>query len=291
MGTARVVNPEANRWGGPMLEIAPFRGWTSDLERMWREAGKPALVLGEVEAPLDFLAELHGLRQLGLSGVAQVSDAVVGDCLELEALLLNTDCTNPVDLTGLTRLRDLDLGDHRKGTEQLPTSIRRLIIWRCRWRDLRPLAPLRGLREVELSAHRLADLSGLESATDLTRLRLSYVSAEQPFAKLRAPNLRELALESSSRIRSLDGIEALAGSLECLSLIDLPKLESLAPVRGLATLQHISLLGRSNVLDGDLTPLLELPGLTAFIDGRRHYQPSSKELKLLEPEEEHDDQP
>jgi hypothetical protein len=108
-----------------------------------------------------------------------------------------------VELTGLTHLRDLDLGDHRKGTEQLPTSIQRLTIWRCRWRDLRPLARLHGLRDVELSAHRLADLSGLESATALTHLRLSYISAEQPFATLRAPHLQELALESSSRIRSL----------------------------------------------------------------------------------------
>jgi hypothetical protein len=51
------------------------------------------------------------------------------------------------------------------------------------------------------------------------------------------------------------------------------------------------LLGRTNILDGDVTPLLDFPGLTAFIDGRRHYRPPAKELKHLEPESEYDDRP
>lgn len=284
MCAVRLNNPEGNRWGGPILEISPFRGWTTDLKRMWQEADRPALVLGDMYAPLDFLADLDGLRQLGLSGVSEFPDGVVGECLDLEALMLATDCTNRVDLTRLTRLRDLDLNDHRKGTERLPSSIQRLVIWRCRWRDLQPLAPLSGLREAELSAHRLEDLSGVEAATELTSLRLSYIRAEQPFATLHPPRLCEVSLESSSRIRSLNGIEAVAGSLTHLQLVDLPYVESLAPMRSLTNLQHVGLLGRTNILDGDLGPLSEIPGLTALVDGRRHYRPSARELRHLEPE-------
>jgi hypothetical protein len=83
--------------------------------------------------------------------------------------------------------------------------------------------------------------------------------------------LVELEITNCPRLERIDVVARLA-ELQKLTLGNNGKVESLKPLRGLRNLHWLTFPESTNIVDGDLTPLLELPSLrkVAF-QNRRHY--------------------
>src|SRR5262249_42874841 len=74
------------------------------------------------------------------------------------------------------------------------------------------------------------------------------------------PNLSVLWVEGAKHLARLDAVAALK-NLETLNLSDCPNIRTLRPLRGLPHLQTVWFFGKTNILDGDLSPLKTLPQL------------------------------
>ncbi len=274
-----VIRSRFSSWGNPSMHVRALRQWSDELTRQWTDLGRPTLVLQDPQGDLNFLTDLPGLRVLGIIGVVgSRSDAAVGDCQDLESLTLITDCTNQLDLTDLSSLKVLHVVGERKGIDQLPQSLETLELRGLRWRDLGPLAGLARLRQLDFAGRRLSDVSALGRCPALSQIQLIYAQFGQPFVQLREARLERVRLETCSRVESLDGIEAQAESLEYLSLADLPRLQSIRPIGGLKKLKVLTLSGRTNVVDGDLSPIVGFPGICVAGVNRQHYRPQLNEL-------------
>ena len=112
---------------------------------------------------------------------------------------------------------------------------------------LRPLIHLKALRLANL--RRLVSLSGLECLT----------------------NLKELEINTCPKIHSIDEMAALA-ELRILNLNNDGPIRSLSPLRNLKALEMVNFYESTNIVDGDLSPLVraEHPLKVSFRN-RRHY--------------------
>src|SRR5262249_11900376 len=119
---------------------------------------------------------------------------------------------------------------------------------------LRPLARLRSLRLANLK--RLQSLAGLEALT----------------------NLEELEIHTCRAFTSIEEVGALS-RLRKLLLNNDGKIASLKPIDKLSDLQWVLFYESTNIVDGDLSPLLRLKKLSRLsFQNRRHYSHRREEF-------------
>lgn len=248
--------------------------WSPDDADEISRSGINRLVV--VRAPnLNFLEQAPPLE------VVQVMDLQLKDVsgihaqAELKWLDLNAYFATPVDFSVFRNLERLHL-DWGPGAESVVslTRLRRLSINRYPATDLTGIGAHPGLRRLRLSdARRLQSLDGLDRFTSIEDIRLLALTNLEDLGALStvAVTLDELELDTCKRIGTLDWFTPLI-HLRVLSILNCGKVPSLKPIEGLLELQVFLFYESTNVLDGDLTPLLRLPNLkdTSFQD-RRHY--------------------
>jgi internalin A len=89
-----------------------------------------------------------------------------------------------------------------------------------------------------------------------------------------AGSLRDLEFEACPALDSLDEIGSLH-NLQFFGFSDCGDVESLAPIAALRQLEELHAWGSTRVLDGDLSPLANLPRLRDVrMRSRRNYRPS-----------------
>ena len=93
--------------------------------------------------------------------------------------------------------------------------------------------------------------------------------------------LRELHLEACKKVSTLDDV-ATCGDLEVLNLSDGANFTSAQPLRALTKLRELLLFGSTRIMDGDLSPIADLPQLQELrMQSRRHYRPSVEEIQKI----------
>lgn len=149
--------------------------------------------------------------------------------------------------------------------------------------DLEQIGAVHSLQELLLiGGPRLRGLEFVEGLSGLQELVIANttVDAQVSLAPLSGlSHLRVLGLGPGiNAAEAPEHIGALI-NLEVLSLEQLPPLESIAFVRGLSRLYSLK-IHRTPILDGDLSPLLDLPSLARVYvhPYRKHYAPSEAEL-------------
>lgn len=190
-------------------------------------------------------------------------------------------------MEGFVRLQDLSISwDLIKGQVNNLTTVENLYVDRYSFPDLLPLAPLPTLRSLRMKERpKIKSLQGLSIFSRLEKLAIHGASLLADDSALQgssaAKTLRELQLESCQRLVNIDNV-SLASEVEILNMGDCGDLESLAPIRGMRKLRRLSLYESTRILDGDLSPVLDLPELTDFrIASRRDYVPSAQEVQRL----------
>jgi hypothetical protein len=143
------------------------------------------------------------------------------------------------------------------------TSLESLTILGSPIRSLEGLAPLLELRSLRVGDLRqLASLSGIENLIRLERLEIN----------------------TCRKICAINEISSLA-KLRELHLNNLGDIQSLKPLAKLSQLHRVTFAESTNVLDGDLSPLVGLPALEVVsFHNRRHYSLRREAFRPLTPD-------
>ncbi|MFE4194564.1 hypothetical protein ACFRJ9_01760 [Paenarthrobacter sp. NPDC056912] len=244
---------------------------------------------GFVGPSLDFLrpwplAELHVLLppMKDLSPIRRLRESLKG--LQLEIFPTGEGA---IDIEGFLRLEELAIS-WTMIQEQVSsiTTIEHLYLDRYSSQDLVPLAPLVSLRNLQMKGGpKLESLHGLRAFSRLVRLAVHGASLLADDSALQgspaATTLTELQLESCRKLSNIENV-SLALNLEILNMGDCGDIESLSPLRRMRNLQSLSLYESTRIVDGDLSPVLDLPKLTDFrIASRRNYNPSVTDIQRL----------
>lgn len=161
-------------------------------------------------------------------------------------------------------------------------NLQELFVYAYPERDLYPLIGHDKLTVLRMKpCPRLESLDGLSAFPDLAYLqvvaarRLTDLSALQTgFAKL-----TKLDLMASSSIGQLGDLQHLTSLVE-LWIAECRHIASLAPLAGLINLETLLAWASTRIVDGDLSPLLRLPKLSALLmKDRPFYSPSVAEIK------------
>ena len=257
--------------------------WSDAADEALSSGGADGLVLnyarGFSATSLDFIRSAWNLRRLSLLD-RSVVDLEPLDRLaaSLEQLSIQVSAEAQLDLHGFDLLRDLSApwGLIAATLGELP-ALRTLGTFEgFGEHDLRSLRDHVSLQRLTLKdAPYLRSLDGVE-ALDLHVLRLQGAPRLQDVSALVSlkDTLRELWVEGARELESLDDIGRLR-NLRHLQIGDCGAIRSLAPLSNLRELEALYAWGTTQVVDGDLTPLLDLPALREIrMRDRRNYQPA-----------------
>ena len=227
--------------------------------------------------------EFGKYRGLHVSGVADLSFLKdFPNLLYLE--IADQKRVNPRHLDGLTNLRGLRLESPGAGIDfgcfpELEVfvgdwhvdncnlhqcrELRQLRAWQFNPRslDLSKLANIPRLEWLAITQTNIASLAGVEMLEDLRYLEVAYAPKLElldalAFAEI---GIRELSLGKAKKISSYRPIASIS-QLRRLKLSDCASMANLKWVAGMNRLDFFSFV-ETNVVDGDLTPLLSLPKL------------------------------
>lgn len=163
-------------------------------------------------------------------------------------------------------------------------ELRQLRAWKFRpeSRDLASIARATRLEWLQLVQTSIESLYGVGQLEDLRYLEVAYAPKLTTLDALGAARseVRELKLERANRIESYEPLSAVP-FLRRVQLIGCAPMPDLQWTQGMDRLDFLSFVD-TNVLSGDLTPLLDLPALrnVGTLD-ERHYSHKGAELNAL----------
>lgn len=259
--------------------------WTSDHTRLYIEHGYNSVdyaVYGELARgeDLSFLRDLPGLKGLSLDGDIR-DDTVVFDLYQLEGLTNFLPIKKPLRLERLSRLEDLSLR-WRPGMESVAPLQRLTYIEGYRWageslESLGDKPELDFLRLEIKRKHRLS-LKGVRGLTKLRKLWLAYGETTDWQEVASVPSLQEIVVDGCKGI-DLEAVCQLP-NLRILRIINGGSLASLAPLRNVPTLEEFA--SDSDVVDGEMTPLLELPNLEYIaVSNKKHFSHTQEKIEAI----------
>lgn len=204
----------------------------------------------------------------------------------LESLSVTTDPALAVDLARLPKVRDLSAAwSQVKRTIDAATGLRAAFFLGYEARDLEPLTSLGHLTELIFKDRpRLRSLNGISSLPALRLLGVYLAKDLDDIADIRGHRaLHDLALESCRRLTRIDELGDCRG-LRSLNLSECGDIESLSPISQLTDLEDLQLFGSTRILDGDLSPIADLPRLKSLrMRSRRSYRPSVEAVQSTLP--------
>lgn len=250
--------------------------WAPLTGRQIAEAGVRELV---VEAgtrsgsSLDFLIDVPFIERLRVPSVSIRNDGGVRALRQLRELELQNYGVSEIDFASFPHLEKLTTV-WRPGAESALEceGLRSLSIRGFPGSDLTAFRRLVQLRQLDLVEGGLESTKGIERFLQLEWLRLG---ALRKLSSLRGVDalvlLRELRIVRCRRISSLAELSALR-VLKLLFLEDLGTVGSASALAGLTELQQLGIIGDTNIEDGDLEPVSQLPLLEMVsMRNRRHY--------------------
>lgn len=224
------------------------------------------------------IAFLEKLQDVGLRGVEVyawgVKDITPLQFIpDLEYLGLQCEFTKASDFSNFKQLKICKLLWRPKANTVFDSpGLKLLNIVNYPDEDLNSLKNLTGLRRLQITSRKLVSLAGIELLKGLRVLDLAECPRMESFAGIGA--CQELQVVELENCKKVDDISCL-GELENLRdvvLTDCGKINSLQPLSKCRLLESLIFAGDTNVEDGELTPLLDIPELKKmwFVD-RRHY--------------------
>lgn len=260
---------------GPALDLLAEHGTHNDLFSGLKITG-----LDELE----FLHDYPLLLYLDGEGLSSKALRYVESLANLRGLRLDAPGSG-IDLTCFPQLEEF-VGDwHRDNTGAGHCGeLRTLRAWgfRSAQTGLTSLADCARLERLWLVRPGIESIDGVEALEDLRYLDLSYAAKIEDLTPLAAPtvDLRELSLTNMKRISDYSPL-ASVHRLRRLKISKCAPMEDLAWTRGMDYLDFMSFV-ETNVLNGDLTPLLSLPLLRyAGAGNRRDYSHTDEDLNHL----------
>ncbi len=273
---------------GTKRRVRDFMGWPilslysssiqSDVEYV-RRAG-----LSGVACHADDLPELPLVEYEALSVQVEADSdlTLIAACSQLKALAIGGVKSAPVDLSKLSGLEVLRLWWHRKTI--LPNSFSQLRNLELRTfspksKDFAIAAPK--LEALSIIQGGMVSLDGIQACEHLRSVSLSYLPKLMDVKALsRVRRVSRLEIDHCKNVDSYAFLESLQ-NLEHLTILDSAAIESLAFVNDMPRLRHL-VLSRTEVANGDLSPLLGRGFDYLHFDGKDRYSHSLSEVKASE---------
>jgi len=193
----------------------------------------------------------------------------------LKALALHAPPCGEINFGWFPRLKRAEIDSLDDGRYSVfdSRSVNSLYVMDYPFEDMERVASMVQLVDLSVGpARRLKDVDALSALTSgLQSLGFYYCPKVSSWASLKSlVNLRKLDIENSAP-RRIDFVSSMA-FLGSLSISDCKQIETLAPIKYCTELREVWASGSTNIADGDLSPLMELPHLqTVALANRRHY--------------------
>lgn len=255
------------------IELAVQQIAASDIQHLWIS---DEVDLGAVG--LGFLKLLPNLKGLAIGAKKPIDISHVVACKHLEDLMLGDQISKGLHLNELSYLKKLSLTvcKHQSLPSQAMPHLEMLTIWDNKALDLGFLEIFPNLKSLHIfEARKLLSLRGLETCKFLRRLDIAYCPLLSNADQLERLNqLEDIELTSLKRLDSY--IEHFPTSLKRIIIKDLPEIKRLSSFKKQTQLELLTLVN-VNVLDGDLSLLMNLPKLNHchIQPNKPHYQPKA----------------
>jgi hypothetical protein len=213
---------------------------------------------------LEFVSDLPDLECVDVDGPLRDDTPAFG-VPTLKTLLLHTACSLPLDLTTSIGLVELGV-DHRSNMESIRglAALARLEVWAWRGSNLEFLGDKRQLVSLRLEGARrsaptgsLAGIGGCSALEELTVFDAGLDGLEALRGLTEVTRIQITVAPGAGAPWDLSALESMI-KLAYLTLTFCGPLQSLRPLVHLPALRDLRLRG-TIIVDGDLSPLLELP--------------------------------
>jgi hypothetical protein len=229
---------------------------------------------------LHFLGLLPWLRALKIFDMKIKSIEPVHELHALRALEVMTYCQTPIRFSEFPLLEDCGL-EWRPKSESLYecTSLKSLFLNNWTERSLDALSRLTTLESLAILNAPIEKLDGIASLGRLCTLRLANLKNLRSLDGVQNLSLlEELGVNACPKIGSIDNVSALT-KLRIIHLNNDGKLESLKPLNSIHRLECVLFYESTNIIDGDLSPLMRQKHLShVSFRNRRHYSHMREEF-------------
>jgi Leucine-rich repeat (LRR) protein len=260
-------------WNDKMTEAISRRG-IHELEINYAK--------GFVGKDLSFLKELSGIEALTLIHRTIDDISPIHHLHDLRVLVVHTYCKTEIDFNQFPALEQCTLEWRAKASSIFSrTTLKKLFINSYSGKDTEKFARLLNLESLSLANGGVRSLEGLASLKHLTFLGLYNLRKLESLDGIESlDSIEHLEINGCKNVRSIESIAALK-NLKKIHLCDDGHIESLRPLIRLNNLEEVLFYDSTNILDGDLSLLTELPRLknVAFAD-RPHYTSNIKEFEM-----------
>jgi hypothetical protein len=244
---------ELKRRGAAELELNQGKGWHG--------------------TDLSFLAELPELKSFEIFDFNISDISPIHHLHQLKRLAVTTYCSTAIDFSAFPQLQSCALEWRPKAASLFQcTTLKDLFLNRYKGKDANAFARLINLESLAILNAPVENLQGLPALAKLRSLRLGGLRRLRSLSGVEdLVNLEELEIHTCRAIRSIDEIRSLP-RLKKLHLNNDGGIDSLKPLAGLAQLESVLFYESTNIVDGDLSPLLRLKNLSRVsFRNRRHY--------------------
>lgn len=220
-----------------------------------------------------FLSELEQLAALDITDWNAEDVSSVNQLGQLRYLKIFTYCKTELRFEGLPLLENCRLEWRSKARSLFQhRGLKKLFLSKYTGKDLTAFSGMKGLASLALAAPKIESLDGAQALKGLTFFGVYKTRSLASLEGIEAlGNLRQLEVNDCPRIEDLSPLAGLR-QLRELQLCNDGRVASLSPLRGLKQLADFLFCESTDVADGDLSVLKELPKLSraVFMD-RPHY--------------------
>ena len=235
-------------------------------------------------ADLNFLKEFSDIRYLEVVDQKRIDTQQLDSLYNLRGLRIETPGAG-IDFSWFPKL-EIFFGDWHADNRNLVHchELRTLKIWQFKPRstDLSDLADAPRLESLDIVKSDIASLAGIEALEDLRFVEIAYAPKLTSLDALTGTDcgIREIGLETVKNVASYQPLASLP-YLRRLRLFKCAPMPDLKWTAGMNRLDQFSFV-ETNVEDGDLSPLLDLPKLryVGTMD-KKHYNYKSERFNEL----------
>jgi Leucine-rich repeat (LRR) protein len=184
-----------------------------------------------------------------------------------------TYCETEIDFSAFPHLQQCSLEWRRKVTSLFDcVTLKKLFLNRYKGRNAGAFGKLSALESLGILGAPVEDLLGLRNLVHLTYLRLGLLTKLRSLTGIEGlANLEELDINTCRAIGSIDEVGNLR-KLKRLFLSNCGRIQSLKPLKNLDGLETVGFVESTNIVDGDLSPLMHQKSLSKVsFQNRRHY--------------------
>jgi len=258
--------------------------WSEEATRFLQSNGIVELELNDGKgwrgSDISFLSELPQLLSFRITDL-RISSVEPIHCLhQLRELAVITYCQTEIKFAAFPQLEECSLEWRPRATSLFDCiTLKKLFVNRYSGKDTAPFSKLTNLESLAILNAPVGNLHGLSALKNLRSLRLGNLGHLRSLAGIEGlTNLEKLEIHTCRAIGSIQEVGALT-RLKVLHLNNDGDIESLKPLEKLESLESVLFYESTNIVDGDLSPLLRMKHLSSVsFQNRRHYSNRREEF-------------